>query len=196
MAYTSASNATQDLSVLIRDGVHASATLRFVLKADNVAISYSKTPIQVPIPQQTPQIIDLGMFRPAITVSGVMDTVQPTPSSLTIGGQTYYVPFKNWFENVVYEWVASSATNGQIELEIGDTTYPQAASGTKGYTGSPIKLNTASGALSSWTGGAVYRVAIQSCRFALNPAREDRYDFSMQCVSGARQDWVDRADLA
>ena len=44
----------------------------------------------------------------------------------------------------------------------------------------------------SHTGGAIYRVAIQSARFGLNASREDRYDFSMQFVAAARQDFVDK----
>jgi hypothetical protein len=195
MAYTSAKNATQSLSILLRNGTHTGASLRFALKADSFAISYSKTPIQVPIPETSPELIDLGIFRPSISINGIVDTVQPSPTSVTINGQTYYLPFKNWLEEAVYTWIASDATSGQLELEVGDTTYPQTDSSTKGYTGTPISINTAAGALSSWTGGAVYRVAIQMARFQLNPSREDRYDFSMQLVSGAREDWNERAGL-
>ena len=189
MAYTSAKNTTQDLSVLIRNGVHASASLRFALKADSFAINYTKTPIQVPHPEVTPDIIDLGMFRPSITINGVVDTVQPTPSSLTIGGQTYYIPFKNWLENVVYDWIFSDVATGQLEIEVGDTTFPTDASSNAYNSDGDLLLPA------SWTGGAVYRVAIQQARFQLNPAREDRYDFSLSLVAGARQDWVDQADL-
>ena len=189
MAYTSAKNATQDLSVLFRNGVHASAGLRFALKADSFAVSYSKTPIQVPIPETSPELIDLGIFRPSISLNGVVDAVQPTPASISINGQTYYIPFKNWLENVVYDWIASDTTTGQLELEVGDTTFP---------TDSDSNAYNSDGDLllpGSWTGGAVYRVAIQMARFQLNPSREDRYDFSMQFVAEARQDWVDQADL-
>jgi hypothetical protein len=189
MAYTSAMNATQDLSILIRNGTHAGASLRFILKADSFAISYSKTPIQVPIPEATPELIDLGIFRPSITINGVVDTVQPTPNSITINGQTYYLPFKNWLENAVYDWIASDAATGQLELEVGDTTFPTDASSNAYNSDGDLLLPA------SWTGGGVYRVAIQMCRFQLNPSREDRYDFSLQLVSGARQDWVDQADL-
>ena len=82
MAYSSAKNATQDLSILIRNGTHSGAGLRFALKADSFSISYTKTPIQVPIPEQSPEIIDLGIFRPSISINGVVDTV---PSSLVLG---------------------------------------------------------------------------------------------------------------
>ena len=189
MAYTSAKNVTQDLSILLRNGTHTGASLRFALKADSFSVSYSKTPIQVPIPETSPELIDLGIFRPSITINGVVDTVQPTPASISINGQTYYLAFKNWLENAVYNWIASDAATGQLELEVGDTTFP---------TDSNSNAYNASGTLllpGSWTGGAVYRVAIQMARFQLNPSREDRYDFSLQLVAGARQDWVDQADL-
>ena len=186
-----ARNATGDLSVLLRNGEHDAASLRFALKADNVAINYSKTPIQVPIPQQSPFLIDLGMFRPTISIGGVIDTVQPTPASLTIGGQTYYIPFKNWLENIIYEWVASSETTGELEVEIGDTTYPDSDDRAYDDNEGSLKVST----VANWTGGAVYRVGMQSCRFSLNPAREDRYDFALQFVAGVRLDWVNRGEM-
>lgn len=189
MAYTSAKNSTGDLSVLLRNGVHGAATLRFALKCDSIAISYSKTPIQIPIPQQSPEIIDLGSFRPSISIGGIVDTTEPSPASITVGGQTYYIPFKNWLENIVYDWIASDSAAGQLELEIGDTTFPT-DSNSNAYNSDGDLLLPA-----SWTGGAVYRVAMQTCRFSIVPAKEDRYDFQMQFVSEARQDWVDQADL-
>jgi len=192
MAYEAAKNGTQELSILLRNGTHSNASLRFALKADSFAISYSKTPIQVPIPQQSPEIIDLGIFRPSITINGIVDTVQPTPNSITINSQTYYIPFKNWLENAVYEWIASDATTGQLEIEVGDATWPLHTN--EAYDSTTNKLIKVSNA-PEWTGGAVYRVAIQQTRFQLNPAREDRYDFSMQMVAGARQDWVDRGEM-
>ena len=53
-----------------------SGTKRYgvALKCDNVAIAYSKSPIQIPIPQQSPELIDLGIFRPSITLSGLVDS--------------------------------------------------------------------------------------------------------------------------
>ena len=55
------------LAVLLRNGSHTSATIRYALKCNDVAISYAKTPIQIPIAQQSPELIDLGYFRPSIT---------------------------------------------------------------------------------------------------------------------------------
>lgn len=194
MAYSSAKNASNELSVLFRKGTHADADIRFALKCDSFSISYSKTPIVIPIPQRSPEMIDLGAFRPSISMGGTVDTVQPTPASITVNGQVYYLPFKNWLENQVYDLLASDSN--PLELEIGDTSYPQetdAASSPEPY-GSNV-INTNATALASWTGGAVYRVAVQQCRFSQNPGQEDRWEFNIQFVAEARQDWVDKGRL-
>ena len=49
--------------------------VRYALKADSVTINLQKTPIQIPIPQNTPQLVDFGIFRPSITVSAIVDNV-------------------------------------------------------------------------------------------------------------------------
>jgi hypothetical protein len=189
MAYVSAKNGNQDLSILLRSGVHGSAGEYFALKADSFAVSYSKTPIQVPIPESSPELIDLGIFRPSITINGIVDTTQPSPVSITVGGQTYVIPFKNQLENAVYNWIASDTATGQIEIEVGDTTFPTDAASNAYNSDGDLLLPA------SWTGGAVYRVALQTARFSVSPAKEDRYDFQMSFVTEARQDWVDQADL-
>ena len=42
------------LAVLLRNGSHIDATMRFALKCNDVAVSYARTPIQIPIAQQSP----------------------------------------------------------------------------------------------------------------------------------------------
>ena len=89
------------LSVLLRDGTHAGATIRLALKAEQVSISITKTPIVIPVARSTPTILDLGISRPAITISGLVDTVGGDESnndtnfwdmeSLTVSGQKYYI---------------------------------------------------------------------------------------------------------
>ena len=207
------------VSVLLRDGPHASATTRFGLKVEQFSISIAKTPIQIPIPQQSPEIIDLGIFRPSITISGVVENepesiyrnyteaetdeedeefelINPfmiteamgsvenepedisntsnTPTgsrgtpSFTYSGQTYYFPYKNFLEQQVVKWVASEDT--LLQVEIGDTTTP---------------LSTSS---ANSTGGGLYIVAIQQSQFSQEPAKEDRWNFTLQFVAKARSD--------
>lgn len=84
--------AAPELAVLIRTCKHSDIDITsrkdgipnkfgYALKCDNVAISYSKTPIQVPIPQQSPQLIDIGVYRPSVSLSGVVETIgENTPT--------------------------------------------------------------------------------------------------------------------
>ena len=170
--------ASMPVSVLLRDGPHASATVRLGLKAEQFAINIAKTPIQIPIPQQSPELIDLGIFRPSITVSGLVDNepedvanTSNSPAgtrgmpSFVYAGQTYYFPYKNKLEEAAYKWITSTTTD--LELEIGDA-------------GTPMGSNH--------TGGGVYKVAIQQARFQVDAAREDRWTFAMQFVCKSRQD--------
>jgi len=63
------------LAVLLRNGSHLNATIRYALKCNDVSISYARTPIQIPIPQANPELIDLGFIRPSLTCTGVIDTI-------------------------------------------------------------------------------------------------------------------------
>ena len=173
--------ASMPVSVLLRDGPHASATVRLGLKAEQFAINIAKTPIQIPIPQQSPELIDLGIFRPSITVSGLVDNepedvanTSNSPAgtrgmpSFVYAGQTYYFPYKNYLEQQVVKCVSSEDTI--LQVEIGDTT-------------TPVSTGSANS-----TGGGLYVVAIQQCQFTQEPSKEDRWSFTMQLVAKARSD--------
>jgi hypothetical protein len=186
-----------------------------------VAISYSRTPIQIPIPQQSPELIDLGFYRPSITCTGIIDTIGEDTANLgndtnsayesmagmssflytrtsvahtsvySDGGsnsaQRYFIPYKNALEEAVGTWIYLPGTT-TLQLEIGDAKYPIDA-----YEGYMDPSNTATRYANGVTdihstGGAIYNIAIQQARFSLNAAREDRYDFSLQFVAGARVD--------
>jgi len=171
------------LAVLLRNGTHTSASVRYALKCNDVAISYAKTPVQIPIAQQSPELIDLGYFRPSITCTGIIDTIGGNTSNTTVGfagmesftyvrqlasdanyfsdggtsdtaAQTYYIPYKNALEEAAATWMYLDST--PLQIEIGDAKY--------------------------------YEVAIQQCRFSLKAATEDRYEFTMQFVAKARLD--------
>jgi len=209
------------LAVLLRNGSHASATVRYALKCNDVAISYSRTPIQIPIAQQSPELIDLGYFRPSITCTGIIDTVGEDisnlgndmdaaykatagmssflytrastahPSVFSDGGsnsaQRYFIPYKNALEEAVSTWIYLTGST-PLQLEIGDAKFP--IESYDGYLDPGSASNRfVSGQVDNHsTGGAVYEVAIQQSRFALNAGREDRYDFSIQFVAKGRID--------
>ena len=164
------------LSVLLRDGTHAGATIRLALKAEQVSISITKTPIVIPVARSTPTILDLGISRPAITISGLVDTVGGDESNndtnfwdmeyLTVSGQKYYIPYKNYLENKLITWVSSASVD--LQVEVGDATQPESSAGTVA------------------TGGGVYKVAVQQMQFSVSPAMEDRWVYSIQFVSKLR----------
>ena len=176
--------AEPELSVLLRNGAHDSTAtnnttrVRYALQCDNCSIQIAKTPIQIPIPQKSPELVDLGIFRPSISINGLIPTVGSGTAtatgyegmeffSYTRGGNSnwYYMPYKNKLEETAYKWISSS--NSDLELEIGDAATP---------TGS------------NHTGGGLYKVAIQQVRFQVDASREDRWTFAIQFVCKSRGD--------
>jgi len=166
------------LSILLRDGTHASASKRLALKCENITVNIGRTPIQVPIPTNSPYLIDLGIVRPTVSISGLVDNIggDITNTTSVVGGmssfsyndgsssQTYYIPYKNFLEEFCCEEMYSD--DNLIQIQIGDTTRP---------------LYTSSTNFS--TGGATYHVAIQSANFTQTPGLEDRWQFAIQFVS-------------
>ena len=183
--------ATQ-LAILLRDGMHkdagytGAATTFYMLKADQFQVNIAKTPIQIPIPQQSPELIDIGMFRPSITIGGLVDNIGGNTSETTTGyegmeslsltltssdaalssAQTYYIPYKNKLEDASYTWLANAPR--ELEIEIGDASLP---------LGSGSNMST---------GGGIYRVAVQQARFQLDPAKEDRWTYTLQFIAKSR----------
>tara|TARA_Y100000310_G_scaffold64671_1_gene60184 strand:- start:20 stop:610 length:591 start_codon:yes stop_codon:yes gene_type:complete len=167
----------------------------YALKVDSFTITIAKTPIQIPIPQNSPQLVDFGIFRPAITLSAIVDngpandSTTSTGSGATLvgyqgmesvvsGGTTYYIPYKNKLEDAIYQWVADN--DNVLTLSVGDDTYPIYDIDSDG--------DAVSGSNPQATGGASYVVALQQARFQLDAGREDRWIVQMQFVCEARKD--------
>ena len=190
------------LAVLLRDCTHSGTTtdasnIRYALKCDTFSVQIAKTPIQIPIPQQSPELVDLGIFRPSISIGGLVDTIGQDTTNTSVTGfenmekitivrlndagssisAIYYIPYKNKLEEFVYKSIY--AADKKLEIEIGDAEFPiydRRVEGT-GASGTP-----------SETGGGFYEVAIQQARFQVDPATEDRWQFQMQFVCTARKD--------
>ena len=177
-------------SILLRKGPHDSTAtntttrIRYALQCDNFSVQIAKTPIQVPAALQSPILIDIGFHRPSLSINGIIptqgDAINTSPTaptgyegmssfSYTRSGHTalYYFPYKNILENAAVTWVYTA--NNELELEIGDYQTP---------TGS------------NHTGGSLYKVAIQQCRFQIDASKEDRWTFAMQFVCKSREDIV------
>ena len=165
------------LSVLLRDGTHTGATTRLALKAEQFAITTTRTPIQIPMPKHSPFLFDFGFNRPAITVSGLIDNIGGDNTNSTVGyenmekfvldGQTYYIPYKNYFEKFLTE---STKYGDGFECEFGNAAYP---------------ISTQSNAS---TGGGIYTVVIGQFQFTIAPGTEDRWVYSLSLPAMVRQD--------
>ena len=72
------------LSVLIENIDARDGAEYYALKAEDVAIQVARTPLQIPVPQASPFIFDIGSYRPSLTISGVVDDVDTNDSTTTI----------------------------------------------------------------------------------------------------------------
>jgi|TARA_R110000824_G_scaffold378899_2_gene570544 hypothetical protein len=175
---------------------------RYALKADSLTIAIAKTPIQIPIPQNSPALVDFGIFRPSITLSCIIDTEPANtltttesfgPSgnitlvhyegmeAITHKGLQWYIPYKNKLEDAVYNWVADG--NNVLTLTVGDDTYPVFDHDSTG-----AEQTSGAGNNAHATGGSSYVVALQQVRFQLDAGREDRWIVQMQFVCESRLD--------
>jgi len=152
------------LAVCLYDGTTDGSEKRFALKADSFSINYVKTPVQIPIANGgSPELIDIGTIRPSITVTGIVDTSDP---SETVSGPTrnsstsYVVPTKEQLEDFVTTEFFNESSS-KVEVMISDGT---------------------------GTAVAAYEAAISQARFDLAPATEDRFNFTLVFVSKFRVD--------
>ena len=172
------------LSVLLRDGTHTGASIHMALKAEQVAISINRQPSSSALASSSPLILDLGAAAITVTISGIIDNIGGDPANTTTNfwgmekmaitdGSTskdYVIPYKNYLEEKIIQSGLTSDTP-QWEIEIGDSTYPIATSGSN---------------LS--TGGAVYQASVVVAQFTQRPGEEDRWVFTIQFTSKWRKD--------
>jgi len=190
-----------DLSVLLQHLDKSSGNdvyTRYALKTDSFTITIAKTPIQIPIPQNSPALVDFGIFRPSITLSAIVDNGPANDSTTSTGsgatlvgyqgmesvvgrGETWYIPYKNKLEDAIYNWVADN--DNILTLIIGDDTYPVFDHDSTG-----AEQTSGPGDNAQSTGGGSYVVALQQARFQLDAGREDRWIVQMQFVCEARYD--------
>ena len=166
-----------DLSVFIRNGAHtgaASDVVKLALKCEQFTIQYSQSPIQISQPGDDQILFDLGFSKPSMTLSGLVDNIGGNTgntshnadqnqnvkgmTSMTLNGQVYYIPYKNWLEAFL---IRHAADTTELEIEVGDATTPDATSG----------------AFS--TGGGIYKGALQQMQFNQTPGLEDRWLFTL-----------------
>ena len=153
--------------------LHNGGSGGYVLRAEQLTISLSKTPIQIAIPSGSPTLMDLNMVRPTISIGGVVENTVTTGSSITLGASvqaettttastlgfngTYTVPDKNNLEDFFTDEAFS--TSNQLAI---------------------IIMNP------DGTNFNFYNVACQTATFILAPGTEDRYSYNVTMVAGKR----------
>ncbi len=197
-----------DIAVLLRSSYHSDDTgVRYALKCNDFVSQVAKTPIQVPIAQTTPILIDIGFFRPSITITGLVDDIGGNPSNVTADGymgmtSVSHTGFDDWDLSTLRGFTNPDSPSYQTTTETYYIPYKNALE-TACYKwisneNTPLELELAdstypvghavSGTPYQSTGGGIWEVAIQQARFQKQAGREDRWEFTMQFVAKARKD--------
>ena len=151
------------LGILIENAGGASDFKYFALKTEDVAIQVARTPLQIPVPQGSPFIFDIGSYRPSITLSGIVDDVD-TGDSISFNGSgsalTYYVPTMYQLQVLATDWVHRQSTQFVYILH---SNYDGSAAATQYYD--------------------KYECAIQQCKMNLQAGTETKWEYTLQFVS-------------
>ena len=144
--------AQQELMCLIWNGLSGDSGRRYALKTLSVAHQIGKSPIQIAIPNNTPNLLDLNMVRPTITLSLLLDKkiTGQTITGPSQGGSTVYkVPTKQDIELFVTEKGDDASSTLTLMLLQEDNKYEH------------------------------YEFAVQQFTTNLMPSKEDRYDSTL-----------------
>jgi len=164
------------LNVLIENPdatIHSSTDFRyFALKAEDVAIQIARTPLQIPVPQASPFLFDIGSYRPSLTLSGVVDDVD-TNDSISFMTNTYRVPTQFQLTTAATDWVHRS---GKQYVYLLHSNYDPASNATKFFD--------------------KYECAIQQFRCQLQAGIETRWEYTLQFITKRREGAGEEADYA
>ena len=152
-----------ELGIIIENASANDDFKYFALKTEDIAIQIARTPLQIPVPQGSPFIFDIGSYRPSITLSGVVDDVD-TADSISFDGSgsdlTYYVPTMYQLQVLATDWIHRQSTQFVYILH---SNYDGSSAATQFYD--------------------KYECAIQQCRLNLQAGTESKWDYTLQFVT-------------
>jgi hypothetical protein len=155
-----------NLSIYIENTAISAGAERYTLKAEDIALQVARTPLQIPVPQGSPFIFDIGSYRPSLTISGTLDDVN-TGDQLSFNGsgtaRTYYVPTQYQLLTASMEWVHRQ---GAQYVYILHSNYDGSAAATQYFD--------------------KYECAIQQIRCNLSGGTESRWEYTLQFVLNKR----------
>jgi len=150
------------LNVLIENTDGDANFQYFALKAEDVAIQVARTPLQIPVPQNSPFIFDIGSYRPSLTISGVVDDID-TNDSVSFESQTYRVPTQFELTTAATDWVHRA---GKQHVYVLHSNFDSSATATKFFD--------------------KYECAVQQYRCQLQAGIETRWEYTIQFVTRRR----------
>jgi hypothetical protein len=168
--------------ILLHDGSDSGGGL--ALKVESLSIALSKTPIQIPLPGESPQLLDLNMIRPNITIGGTVENTVAT-------GDNYTLATSATTDGGLDGDPASTdvAANNVLLKFDGTYTYPDKATLEYFFTseayipGNELALIILD---PSGTSFSFYNVSGQAATFILAPGTEDRYSYNLVFAAGLR----------
>ena len=171
--------------ILLHNGVKTGSAKGLVIKAESLSMTLAKTAILVTVPNDTPQLMDLNMIRPNITIGGIVENTTAIGADYTLAGTT-----TTNGDTATGDPDGSGVRADDASLSFSGTyTYPTKADleyffTTKAYTGTSktcLIIIDPSG-----TSFSFYSIAGQTATFILAPGTEDRYSYSLTFAGGLR----------
>jgi hypothetical protein len=96
--------ATENLNVFIKN---TSTTEKYALQVEKITIAIQKNPVQIAAPKMSPYLFDLGIYKPTINITGVVDdqsSGQTVVVTLDNGAETYRVPTAYQMSRMSTDW--------------------------------------------------------------------------------------------
>jgi len=166
------------LSVTLKS---ASPAITFALQASEVRLNISRAPMHSPLPGSDPLQMDLGQFKPMIVVIGVI----PQDHSELDG--SVRIPDKRDLEDFVYG--ITYGRRGSYSASYPGEGPPQVAIAQDNIT---LKVTSPTPAGATQTDS--YRIAIQSCNFTLQAARDNLWNYQLSMLSKGRLEDQDESE--
>ena len=155
-----------------------------VLKAESLTISLAKTPIQIAIPGTSPQLLDLNMIRPNITIGGLVE------NTTAIGDDYTLAATATTDGGLDGDPTSAGVTANHNSLEHhGVYTYPDKAALEYYFSSEAYIPNNELALLiidPPGTTYSFYNISGQSATFILAPGTEDRYSYNLVFAGGLR----------
>jgi hypothetical protein len=166
------------------DHTNASRAAGHVIKVESLTITLSKTPIQIPLPSASPQLLDLNMIRSSITIGGLVENTAPIGADYTLAATALTDGDLDGDPTGT-----GVAANVEALYHHGVYTYPDKAALEFYFTSEAYLPDNEMAMIIIDPSGlsySFYNISGQSATFILAPGTEDRYSYNLVWAGGLR----------